>query len=243
MAGEVRLDEVERELGVSAFAALKRGHYTSARTECRITTSRQENEIAWLCEIGVYLAVWIPNEAVPSGADYVSRLSQFSPLGFDVTVHRWGTLKRPIYLSSDLQRDEIVTLGSITPLPPHAILPGGYDVGDTVVILEGQRQGDVCTVRSVDGDTYSLVSASQWVGDHLGKYLAAVVPGGDYGRYEEIQPGNVRYPPGTRVVYAGEPGYVVMTWRRGLAELYRLNQHSLRAEDVITAEKAHLRAE
>jgi len=240
---DVHLAEVKAELGRNAFGALVKGRYGRDRTECRITTSRMENATASLVEIGKYVAVWIPHEALPNGTEYVDRLSQFSPLGFDFTVHRRGTVKRPIYLATAEAAQMTIALGVVKPLPPHAYL-SGYDVGDTVLITDGAMMGQVGRVRTVNsGGSYSLANLG-WVsiGDHRGEFLAAVFPDGDYGRYEEIQPGNVRFPPGTRVVYAGEPGFIVLTWLRGLARLYRIEE-GLRQESIVVAAKQHLRAE
>jgi hypothetical protein len=244
---DVHLGEVAAELGANAFGALKKGRYGRSRQECRITTPTRENVIAQMADIASYVLVWVPHEAM--AAD-VRPLSQFTVLGADFTIHEKGLVRSPVYVAQLEDAAQTIVLGKIVPLPAHAIL-SSYDVGDTVLIMAGAQQGRVCRVRAVqettvgDQKVYDLVEHDTWrgAGQHIASGIAALFPGGDRGRYAEIQPGNVRYPPGTRVAYAGESGWVVLNWRRGLAELYRLRDDGLREESVVTAEKVHLAAE
>lgn len=247
VSSDVHLAEVEAELGAGSFTALKQGRYGQVRYECRVTTARRENVITEMADVAGYVLVWLPHEAL---AVDVRPLSQFTVLDADFTIHERGLVRRPVYVAQLEAAAQTIVLGKVVPLPPHAIL-SSYDVGDTVLILAGAQQGRVCRVRAVQETqvggqmVYDLVEHDTWrgAGQHIAGGLAALFPGGDMARYLDIQPGNVRYPPGTRVSYAGEPGWVVLNWRRGLAELYRLHEDGLREESVVSAEKVHLVAE
>ena len=251
----VIVSELMETLGHNAFGALKKGRVQNFQaTDIRMTAGpKAENVAARMSTFGPFVVLTLAIEVVARVFtlqmwNKITDAKEFDPLIATLNLHGIGTVRDPLFVTHRMTQDDVVVVGLLEPLPPHANL-SEYDLGDTVVILAGTQQGLVGEItgvtKSMDGRrVYTLANPKTYarMGEHVEGVIAAVFPDGDMSRYEDIQPGSVRYPVGSVVSYCGEGRWAVTGWRTGVAQLMRLDEPDGRLETVVTAEKRFLAA-